>query len=170
MRLKNKKKSKKRSTKSHPKKKSAKTAPKGLSEGSKKHHFKKGNPGGPGRPKLDMRSKELLKKARACGQELLETLIDTINANKTQEALNKLTPKTKNTKEAIACAIITKMVRTGDWHCFNFILERTIGKVKDESIVFNQNLPEGIDISKLDDIELETLKNLMLKSKGNDRN
>lgn len=107
------------------------------------HRYQKGNPGGPGRPKLvDPRvsdySRNLTKAAVIsalsemldCGEEDLDKIL----ADKKVPAL----------KKAMA-SVISACIKGGDYQRLEMLLNRTIGKVKDEAIIETKNHDETLE-------------------------
>ncbi len=89
--------------------------------------FQLGNPGGPGRPQVDPRVKEL--KALNRGEvELL--MAELMRGNRDALASIAIDPNASMMRVMIA-SIISKGIATGDPSILNFILDRTIGRVKE---------------------------------------
>lgn len=102
-----------------------------------RNKFLPGNPGGPGRPKgkdphLSEFSKNLTKTAIiAMLSEMLdasEEQLDTVLKDRTVPAI----------KKAIA-AVISQCIKNGDYMRLEMLLNRTIGKVKDEALIETKN-------------------------------
>lgn len=98
--------------------------------GSKKTQFKKGqgsaNPFG--RPLLPKELKEAKKLNRA-GMELAFNL----HISSTQEALEEFVKdKSNKVLDLIIASMLLKAIKEGDHYRLNFLLDRLIGKVKDE--------------------------------------
>ncbi len=90
--------------------------------------FKKGNPGGPGRPK---RPKDVVTAARLTKTEAQGLLVKFMQMDITQlEAMLK--DKKRKVIEHMIGRIALMGIKNGDQARLNFMLDRIIGKVKDE--------------------------------------
>lgn len=90
--------------------------------------FEAGNPGGPGRPKIP----EDLKMARRLNKLELEKLLNKFLFMTPDEMTQRIQSSDVTAIEAMIGSIIIKAVKDGDQQRLNFILERLIGKVKDQ--------------------------------------
>ena len=87
--------------------------------------FKKGNPGGPGRPRLPPE----LAGAKKIHRRLVEASLATYLAMPVEELSVVLNDKTKPVLDHIICRIALLALKEGDAARLNFLLERIIGKV-----------------------------------------
>lgn len=110
--------------------------------------FLKGNPGGPGRPKKDPLVKKALKMTR---NEVEECLVRYLRCS--VEELKDLVKNDKlTTIEMLVARIIYQGIRTGDQQKLNFLLERIVGKVKDQ---IEHNIIRPTVIERLDGSEVQ---------------
>lgn len=101
------------------------------------NRFQPGNPGGPGRPrfvdpKLSDFKRNLTKTAIiAMLSEMLDASEDQLDAILKDRSVPAI-------KKAIA-SVISACIKAGDYQRLEMLLNRTIGKVKDESIIETKN-------------------------------
>lgn len=101
------------------------------------HRFQAGNPGGPGRPKLsDPKladfSRNLTKTA------IIAMLSQMLDAGEDELELVLKDRSVPAIKKAIA-AVIMQCIKNGDYMRLEMLLNRTIGKVKDEALIETKN-------------------------------
>jgi hypothetical protein len=110
--------------------------------------FEKGNPGGPGRPKKDPLVKKAAKMTR---NEVEECLVRYL-----RHSVSELKELIKNDKlttiEMLVARIIYQGIRTGDQQKLNFLLERIVGKVKDQ---IEHNIIRPTVIERLDGTQVQ---------------
>lgn len=112
-----------------------------------------------GRPKLP----EYIKEARKMTQvKFADILYKHINSTKIELEKIMNDPKTP-ALDLIVVMVLAEAVKTGDEKKLNFILDRTIGKVK-EVREHHHNITGAVfDLKKLNTTELETLQRLIAK-------
>lgn len=101
----------------------------------RKGKFKKGIPGGPGRPKLD----EFLKKARKLNQTEFITLLNDFICWTEEDLIRVTHNKHAPAFHKIVCMMIIKGIQSGELAHLNFILDRLIGKVKEHVDIVSTN-------------------------------
>ena len=110
---------------------------------TKSHLCQPGNPGGPGRPKLidpkvsDYKrnlTKAAVVSALSDMLECSEEELDAILADKKVPAL----------KKAMA-SVISVCIKSGDYQRLEMLLNRTIGKVKDEAFIETKNHDDALE-------------------------
>lgn len=89
--------------------------------------FQPGNPGGPGRPLMDPRLKEL----KNLNRSEVELLIAHLMRGNRDAIARLANDPNASMMQVMIASIIMKGVTTGDPGILNFILDRTIGKVKE---------------------------------------
>ncbi len=89
--------------------------------------FQPGNPGGPGRPLVDPRVKEL----KALNRSEVELLMAHLMRGNAESIKKLIEDPHASMMQVMIASIIAKGVTTGDPSILNFILDRTIGKVKE---------------------------------------
>lgn len=101
------------------------------------HRFQPGNPGGPGRPKgkdphLSDFSRNLTKST------IIAMLSEMLDASEVELEIVLEDKRVPAIKKAIA-SVIAHCIKNGDYMRLEMLLNRTIGKVKDESIIETKN-------------------------------
>ena len=93
-----------------------------------KHLFKKGNPGGPGRPRLEpeLKAVQPLKK-----DEVRKRLTAYLRMN-VGELEKIVDDKKRPSLDVWIAQLALKGIRDGDYTRMNFIFDRIVGRVKDE--------------------------------------
>lgn len=129
--------------------------------------FKKGVSGNPnGRPRLP----DEIKEARALTQSALhKTINELIHCSRDELALKLKDPQTTMLQLMIG-SIISQATQKGDQLRLNFVLDRLIGKVKEDinlsgGVHFNL-VERAKELESLDDRALEKIAQLPVKKKG----
>lgn len=90
--------------------------------------FKKGNPGGPGRPRSPKHIKRLAKLTREEAKQLFVELM-----HKSQREIEEIcADKDRTVLELAVAKVALEAVKGGDISRIGFMLDRTIGRVKEE--------------------------------------
>ena len=123
--------------------------------------FQPGNPGGPGRPrgidpKLSDYNKNLTK------VRVIAMLSDMLDCDQDQLDAVLADRKTPALKAAIA-SVISACIKQGDYSRLEMLLNRTIGKVKDESVIETKNHDET-----LSKVPREKIVELLRSASGNE--
>lgn len=109
--------------------------------------FKKGISGNPkGRPKLA----NDLKAARAQYANDLEACIYKYSEHTKDEMLRALKDPKTPALDLVVLNILTKAITKGDQQRLGFLLDRTIGKVKERIMTENVNLNAEVEVTKED--------------------
>ena len=107
------------------------------------HRYQKGNPGGPGRPKLiDPKLSDYKRNlTKAAVMSSLSEMLDC-----SEEDLDKILAdkKVSALKKAMA-SVISACIKGGDYQRLEMLLNRTIGKVKDEAIIETKSHDEVLE-------------------------
>lgn len=120
--------------------------------------FAKGNPGGPGRPKLPAD----IKKAANVTKTEFKAAMARFSRLSLKQATNLMEMGKLTMLEQTICAVMMKACK-GDTQSANLIWDRLVGKVKDETV--NLNVETSMD---LDQIPREKLVAL-LKERNEDK-
>lgn len=111
--------------------------------GREKTQFKKGNPGGPGRPHSPKHIKQVAKLTREQAKQLFLELM-----HKSQTELEQIVKDKSRTVLQLAVArVALDSVKSGDISKIGFMLDRTIGKVKEEVEI---KLPKPMIVENLE--------------------
>lgn len=105
--------------------------------------FKQGNPGGPGRPALPDDVKKLRALTKATFTQLLNEFVNKSEGELVQVVESQDAP----TLQKIAAAIMLKTVETADPVRFEVLMNRMIGKVRDEAELTVKPGLKEIDLS-----------------------
>lgn len=95
----------------------------------KPHHFKPGNPGGPGRASNWLKPGEL------------KTVVGKMMRMSRQQLVVKTEDPTSTMLEVIVGKIIESAAKSGDANKFEMLLNRTIGKIREEIIFDDDGKP-----------------------------
>ncbi len=131
----------------------------------KSHKFQKGvvtNPNG--RPKGSYAISPL---ARQINSKMFAEMCDKYSSLSIQELRAKIKDPNTLALECAVMSIIYNSAVKSDQNRLNFILDRTMGKVKE--VIEHRTQDSQLDYSKLSDSELETLINLTEKAKVEER-
>lgn len=104
--------------------------------------FQKGKPGGPGRPRMNPE----LKKIPGLSKEEVDKILAKFGRMSRAEIKDHMADPATPMLELMVGAVVMKAYQHGDQSRLNFILERTIGKVKDQVEV---TLPEPTFVKRL---------------------
>lgn len=112
-----------------------------------KHLYKKGNPGGPGRPKKDPD----LKMAMAFTRTSVEKLLVRFLCMNLDELKTIMDDRKRPAIEHFVARIVHFGLSSGDQQKLNFLLERIVGKVRDqiEHTVIRPTVIERLDGSQV---------------------
>ena len=137
-----------------------------MREHLKKHQFKKGNAGGPGRPRLteeDKKARAIFRKRRSIGEESIGLFIEAFRKGYPywQDVLSKKVEC--DPQEVAFCAMFKHALKKGDWRAIDWIFDRTYGKEPQRQV--NENIEKKeFDLSKLSDDELDKFQQLATKA------
>ena len=107
------------------------------------HRFQAGNPGGPGRPKLaDPQLSDFSRNLTKT--TIIAMLSQMLDASEDELELVLKDRKVPAIKKAIA-SVIAACIKGGDYQRLEMLLNRTIGKVKDEAIIETKNHDEQLE-------------------------